>query len=178
MNFDAYTIRKMAPRLLVAVIAINLSIYLCLAAVDFTAVIGGGIQQLLLGPFEGTKIGNYELNGSAVGGVATAGLVGAVVAAAISLPLVGLGIVLLIALAALFILLFGVALVFLLVLRQGLLMFLIITSPVAIALFVLPGTEKYFKLWAKMFAAMLLIYPAAAAVFAITDIMVGLILQN
>ena len=55
---DAYAVRKAVPRILIAVIGINLSIYLCLAAVDITNVIGRGIAGLITTPF--VKGGNYD----------------------------------------------------------------------------------------------------------------------
>src|SRR3990167_5858184 len=48
---DAYTVRKAVPRILLAVIGINLSIYLCIAAIDITNVIGRGLGDLLTAPF-------------------------------------------------------------------------------------------------------------------------------
>ncbi len=185
MNFDAYTIRKMAPRLLVAVVAVNISIYLCLAAVDLTAVLGGGISQLLQAPFNNTSIGSYKLGGGGevAGGIMSAGLGAALIGAfwvgggvAGGAAIVGVGALFLLALILIPLVLIGAALFVALAYRQAMLMFLIITSPVAIALFVLPGTEKYFRQWLKLFAGMLALYPIIAAIFAMSNIMVGLIL--
>jgi hypothetical protein len=55
---DAYTMRKAVPRLVFAAIAINLSIYLCLAAVDITNVIGRGFAELISEPF--VRAGTYS----------------------------------------------------------------------------------------------------------------------
>ncbi len=201
MNFDAYTIRKMAPRLLVAVVAVNVSIYLCLAAVDFTNVLGKGIGQLLLAPFEDTKVLDINIGGGVAGNGALIGsgflaailpfiyalatgstVTGAAIAgtAIIGTAATGIGIAILVLLLliAVFVICLAMAVVFTLIIRQGLLMFLIITSPVAIALFVLPGTEKYFKQWLKLFLAMLMLYPIIAIIFAMSDIMGALLLGS
>ena len=52
---DAYTVRKAIPRIVLAVIAINLSIYLCVAAIDITNIIGHGLGNLITGPFLDNK---------------------------------------------------------------------------------------------------------------------------
>ena len=63
--FDAYTVRKIAPRLIVAVIGINLSIYLCVIAVDVTNIIGGGLGDLLREPFHrSASFSNPEIPGT------------------------------------------------------------------------------------------------------------------
>lgn len=184
---DAYTLRKAVPRLVFAAIAINLSIYLCLAAVDLTNVVGGGFAQLISEPF--VKSGTYSFgvdgnvsNAAAlIGGVgifAGAGGIGAVVGAVGSLataPLATLG--------ALFILLIPVVLAALgvlitIVVRQALLVFLIITAPIAIALFVLPGTEKYFRQWWNIFLRTLIVYPIIAIIFAMSDVFGSILFKS
>ncbi len=51
MNGGVYTAKKTLPRLLIAAILINLSIYIVAAAVDITNVIGAGLSEILLSPF-------------------------------------------------------------------------------------------------------------------------------
>jgi len=47
---EAYTLKKMLPRILIAAILINLSIYLVAALVDMSNVFGGGITYLINEP--------------------------------------------------------------------------------------------------------------------------------
>lgn len=168
---DAYTAKKMAPRLIAAAVLINLSIYLVAIAVDVTNVIGGALGSLLLAPFE--AVGENSMGSNpATGGVAfLAGGAASILAGKLVLgaagslaSFIGLFILLPAALVA-----FAILLV--LLLRRGLIILLIIISPVALALFVLPNTEKYFKQWWETLVKALLIYPIVVALFAISDIL-------
>jgi hypothetical protein len=185
---DAYAIRKAVPRILIAAIAINLSIYLCLAAVDITTVVGKGMSQLLTAPF--ITADSYDISfakdidrdaGGLTGGAgifvaagglgALAGAVGAVATA----PLATLGMLLILMIP---IALTALAVMITIVIRQGLIVFLIIVSPIALALFILPGTEKYFQKWMELFTKTLLVYPIIAIIFAMSDVMGSIIFQS
>lgn len=184
---DAYSIRKAIPRVLIAVIGINLSIYLCIALVDITMIIGRGMNSLLVGPFVDTdsfsSLGvTGSFTGSVVGVLAGGGLLagaflavlasaGAVASAAIALIGLLLPLIILVALVAL-------AVLFTLVIRQGLLVFLTIISPVAIVCYILPGTEKYFKQWFDLFVKTLLVYPIIAAIFAMSNVLGAILLSS
>ncbi len=197
MQLDAYTLRKMAPRLLIAVIAVNISIYLCLAAVDLTNIVGRGLGQLLITPFQEAEIFDIKLkdnvsNGATAAGGVVAGavginaLVGSLFAAAAvggttvaaeGIALIGgllpfiLGVIVAVALVSL-------AVLFTVIIRQGLLVFLIIVAPIAIALFVLPGTEKFFRQWWSIFLKTLMVYPIIAAIFTMSDVLAAIILDG
>lgn len=176
---DAYAIRKAAPRIVLAVIGINLSIYLCLAAVDITNVVGRGIAELLTTPFVTADSYNITVDSSVENIAATGGIVGIFVGAgglgAAAAGIAGIATAPLATLGALLIIMIPIALVALavmatIVIRQALLIFLIIVSPVAIACFVLPGTEKYFRQWFDIFVKTLLVYPIIAIIFAMSDV--------
>lgn len=62
-----------------------------------------------------------------------------------------------------------------LIFRQGLLILLAMTAPIACALYVLPGTEKYFKKWWDLFIKTLFVYPIIVAIFAISDVLASVI---
>lgn len=176
---DAYTLRKMAPRVLIGAILINLSIYFCIAAADATKVIGKGFGQLMTQPFLGDAQ-NFDFSiGSGAAGVI--GLAGSgVVAGFIALVAKGfvsgatvsmwvfLFILLPVVILSLLILLVAIA-------RQGLLIFLIVVAPIAFALYVLPSTEKYFKKWWSWFVKTLAVYIVIVVAFVMSDILVYLI---
>jgi hypothetical protein len=189
---DAYTIRKMAPRLLVGAIAVNLSIYLGVAVADVAKVVGNGVGGLLTQPFIGAGNFNYRLGDSGVvanalgvafGGISVAAVAGtgflsvivfrafraegngALTAAAIN------GLMWVFLFVLLPILLISLAVLVTLVIRQGLLVFLVIIAPVAFALYVLPGTERYFKTWWSLFSKTLMVYPIISVIFALSDIL-------
>jgi hypothetical protein len=65
--------------------------------------------------------------------------------------------------------LLGVALT--LIIRRGLILLLIIISPVAVALYCLPNTEKYFRQWFSLFIKTLMVYPIIAAIFGMANIL-------
>lgn len=187
---DAYAVRKAIPRIVLAVIGINLSIYLCVAAVDVTNVVGGGIARLLVGPFADADATVFDVPtdpaNTIVAGVGTYLAVGPLTAALNSmLYTVAFGGItgILSALGSLLFLLIplgllALAIVITVVIRQALLFFLIVVSPVAIACYVLPGTEKYFKAWGDLFVKTLLVYPIIALMFALSDVFGSIIFTS
>lgn len=168
---DAYTIKKIAPRLLIAAIGINLSIYFCVAAIDITNVVGHALANLLVQPFAdaqqlelkpdtgGTTLAGFLLIGSALAGIV------------VSVMAISGGPIAAIFFTLLPIMLLILAILIVIVIRQALLVLLTIFSPIAIVCLVLPGTEKYFKMWWDLFLKTLLVYPIIAALFALSNIM-------
>lgn len=176
MNLDAYTLRKIAPRLFFAVIGVNLSIYLCIGAVDITTVVGHGLGQLIRGPFDAAGVFSHANIDAGSGNIAFGVL--AVLAILVAVPALKGG-----ALATIFFLLLPVFVLILsilitLVLRQALIALLTLISPIAIVLSVLPGTEKYFKQWWDLFVKTLVVYPIIAALFAISDVLTAISFTN
>jgi hypothetical protein len=184
---DAYTVRKAIPRVVVAVIAINLSIYLCVIALDLTTILGRGINQLIVGPFvnadsfkgfgvennvENNILGVLGVSGL-LAGIVAGGFIAATGAVAAAVALLGMLLPLIITIA-----LIALAVLFTLVIRQGLLIFLVIISPVAIVCYILPGTEKYFKQWWDLFLKTLMIYPIIAAIFAMSNVLAAILLNS
>lgn len=191
--FDSYNIRKIAPRMLLAVIGVNLSIYLCVAAVDVVNVVGGGLAELIRGPFLDTNTFNsIDIDtGSGTGGKITTGVVGLVAVGAGATGFLGTmlgGAIALASGAAPFILivllllilagiLIALAIMATVVIRYGAIILLTLVSPVAISLLVLPGTEKYFRKWWEYFTKTLMVYPIIAAIFAVSDVMGAVFLK-
>jgi hypothetical protein len=171
---DAYTLRKIAPRILIGVIGINLSIYLCLAAIDVTNVVGEGLKDLIISPFNlSTEIENSVENNIA-GAAAT--ILGAV--AVLNVAASGLAGLITILFSLTPIVLIALAIIITLVVRQTILILLTILSPIAIALFILPSTEKYFRQWWDLFVKTLMVYPIIAAIFATSTIMSSITLNS
>lgn len=168
---DAYTIRKIAPRLLVAAIGVNLSIYFCVAAIDITNVVGHALANLIVQPFADAQGLDFKID---TGGASLAGflLIGAAMTGIVltALALSG-GATAAIFFTLLPIMLIVLAILIVVVIRQALLVLLTIFSPIAIVCLVLPGTEKYFKQWWDLFLKTLLVYPIIASLFAISNVM-------
>ena len=56
-------------------------------------------------------------------------------------------------------------------LRKAIILFLVLISPIAFALFCLPNTEKYFRKWWELLMQTLMVYPLIMIFFAVADIM-------
>lgn len=176
---DAYSIRKAIPRIVLAVIGINLSIYLCVIALDLTTIVGRGMGGLLTGAFipDGTiTIDGELLEYNLESGIAMAGVLGFL---GFKIITIGVGPLIISLLPLIGIIgLIALAVFFTLAIRQGLLIFLTAVSPVALALFVLPGTEKYFKQWWDLFVKTLMMYPIIAVIFAMSNVMASIMLSD
>lgn len=160
--FDAYTVKKMLPRLVIAIIAIQLSWFLFTELIQIVNHLAFGIEGLLYAPFGGahelelkqilTNASGTGQNGMFFGALILGG--GAAI---------GLGGFLSLAIMVLLALFIGFVM---LVLRKVLIFFLLILAPLALVAWILPGTEKYFKLWWDNFFKLLLLYPMVLGVVA------------
>ena len=185
---QAYTIRKMLPRILIAAILLNLSIYIVAAGIDITNIIGHGISQLLTEPFKNSGLFNFRLSGTQQVGALGIGIIGAFMSGAsiagfILSFLGGIATATTAALTAAFFVLLPIilgifALWVTLIIRQGVIILLVIFSPIAFALYCLPNTEQYFKRWWKLLAETLLIYPIIMIIAAVADILSMTTLQG
>lgn len=176
---DAYTAKKVLPRLAMAVILINISIYIGVFLVDVVNVVGNGIAQLIYAPFSGdANLFSIRTNG-ALDGALVAGGIGLLVTSIFATGAVAGLVAAAIPMILLFILLpallafLGVMIT--LILRKGLIIFLLISSPIAFALYCLPNTEKYAKQWWDLFSKALLVYPIVMIVFAMADVLASIL---
>jgi hypothetical protein len=173
--FDAYTVRKMLPKLVAAVIIMQLSYVLLRYAIDLSNDAGKAIGQLIMAPFGGPENMNLgDMIGraastaagdkSSVGGFitqsgfdvfASIAAIGAFYYAIPALPLLGLYVLL------------GVFIAFfVLVLRKLLIIMLVILSPLAFIAWVMPGTERYWKMWRENITKLLVMFPLVMAMLA------------
>ena len=170
VGISNYGIKKMLPRIIMIAIAINVSYFLMMIAIDVTNLLGVGLHNLL----NSTAVsGNHDnlnfstLVGSLVTGVsATIGGVAIGVAAA-SFGSATLGTLALLALpfiaVAALSLLAAVATLFV---RNALVIVLVVIAPIALAAYLLPNTENLFDKWRKLLISMLILFPSAALLFA------------
>lgn len=171
---DAYTARKVLPRLLIAAIAINLSIYIVAFAIDVSNIVGAGVASLIQQPFGNTNNFNIILgNGAGAAGL-LAIVGGSIWAWALGGALVEF-IFVFVLLPAFFIF---IAILVTIVIRQALIIFLVLVAPVAFALYTLPNTEQYFRKWWDLLFRTLLVYPIIMVTFAIANIMSVLISKS
>jgi len=178
--FNAYTVKKVLPRIVIAAILIQLSWFLFSAMIQIVNAIGTGLYWLLLAPFPnyndnnggGTFVsitdiiqggneggGGGEVAGNIFGTVLSGGglVLGAVAikGAWVSLILMAVGVIISIAVA-----------LFTLIVRQAILIILLVISPLAIAFWILPGTNKFWNMWWSNFSKLLIMYPLIMLLFA------------
>ena len=171
VGISNYGVKKLAPRLVVAAILVNLSFYICSIGIDLANIAGHGVKDIfdniLLQLFQNSTAGATDTNANRTGDIIQAVLSGT------TLTIAGASVVgasLLAASPFILILLLGLfvsGLVALLVLsaRQAILIILVIISPLAFVAYLLPGTEKWFEKWRNTLLILLIFFPAFAAVF-------------
>lgn len=177
--FSAYTVKKALPRIIIAAILIQLSWFMVTTGIQVVNAIGSGLYWLLVAPFAiesdgggvleiGAILGANAPDGGAsdaVGntlglGFVTVAMAGAVAGAILtgawmSIVIMAIGVVISLVVA-----------VITLLLREAVLIVLIAIAPIAIALWILPGTSSIWSLWWKTFSRLLLMYPLIMLLFA------------
>lgn len=141
-----YNVKKILPKLVLTAILVNISFYLCAVAADFTNIVGAGIKDFVA-PGDA---GNYGV------GMITGTMVGSI------------GIIIVLLLAWSTALIAVILFVVLLLARQIILAALVLVSPIALVLWLLPNTEKWFKKWFDLFLQLLVIYPIIMLVWGVS----------
>ena len=173
---DAYSARKALPRLVAAVILIQLSWIALKFAVDLTNDLGQGIQTLLYAPFGGADNMTLDsLFGKQAGDINTSKEQFAFFSVIAATGVVAIAnIPGLIAMAILVVLALFVAF-FVLILRKVLIILLVILAPLALIAWILSANDKsdrLWKQWSSNFTKLLMMYPlimgmiAAGRIFA------------
>ena len=167
-GINNYGVKRILPRLIIAVVLVNLSFVICSLAVDLSNIIGStlrefftGIQQSVIANGQASEIANVplgEIITSIISGVGIAG---------IAIDATGGG-------AALFWMLLPVLLgaviaivsgLLTIAARQALVALLIMVSPLAFVAYLLPNTEKWFQKWKQLLFQMLIFYPMFSFLF-------------
>ncbi len=176
---DAYTVRKMLPRILVAGILLNLSIYIFAALIDVTNIIGGSIGAVITSPLSSAAAFKISPSGGVNigGGVLAAAGAGGLIFGLTSLSSIfsAQGGALLVNLVLVPAILIFLAILITIIIRKTILVALLILSPIAFAFYCLPNTQKYFKRWWDVLMEMLMIYPIIVLIFAVSSVMSVLI---
>ena len=166
---DAYTVRRVLPRLFLAIVLISISWELTRYVVGFFDDLGMSLGSIIYSSFGAPKEG---INIAATLGANFIVGAGAVGYAWVMLGPLGL-------LSLLGTLLLGMILAaMILVARQGIIIFLVLISPLALAAYVLPNTADWTKKWWGLFVNMLLLYPAAIGLIALCKVLGNLTLTN
>jgi len=181
---EALTARKTLPRLLFAAVLVNSSIYIVAFSVDISRIVGNGIRDLINAPLHIS--GNFSITLSVKNELLLTGMIAIIVAGIVKLTTAsrsvagagGFGAAILPWVLVFVILPAGLIIggVFVtLLLLQSLIMALIISSPVAAALYTLPATEKYAKMWWDWLYRALLVFPIFMTILGIANLMSALV---
>lgn len=164
VGISNYGIKKILPRLIIAAIAINVSYFLMQILVDIANIAGKSFDDFLSSQasMDYTNVSGWEKVMEDVvvsGGLALATIGGAAIGIATVGGPAALLFILLLIIPAILGLLAGV---FALMFRSSVIPVLAIVSPIAIAAWVLPNTQKLFDKWKDMFSGLLFLYPLAS----------------
>jgi len=169
VGISNYGVKKMMPRIVVAAILVNISYFLCQAAVDISNILGYSLKDVFgsitdtvsRGESAKDALGNITpfANGEGFAGAAGAVLAIGIIGVGFYALLSTLIPVLLAAVIAL------VMILFILIARQAIIILLVIISPLAFVAYLLPNTESLFKKWRQTLTTMLLLFPIVAVVF-------------
>jgi len=170
----AYNLRKMAPRILIAFIGVQLSFFLSSLMIDIFNGLGSGVANLFYQIADANNIpivdttaiqGGQLGQGAAILGLGTAAAAGILTTAAASggiIPaMVGFGVM-----ALIVVIVAGLTLV----LRQILIVGLVIVSPLAFVAYLVPNLEQYFKKWWSSYIKLLMMYPLIVGLFGVGKI--------
>jgi hypothetical protein len=165
--FEAYTIRKLLPKIVVAVIIIQLSWVISVYVITLSNDAGKGIQELLAAPFGGMDNLSLDKLVSNLGAGATITGASGVVAGMFTLLAVAafnpFGALLVVFLAFMGLLIgFGALLV-----RQALILGCVIFMPIAMVLWILSGTQSYYKKWYDNYTKLLILFPLISGLIVI-----------
>ena len=155
-NLNAYSVKRMIPRLVAASILVQFSFLITAVVVDIGNVLGAGIGQLIGAAMHGGDVSDFTAAGLVENILAAAALYGlASVAWPLAFPI------------ALMVLLSVAAVIIVLGLRYFLIGVLIITGPLAFVAWVLPNTEQYFSRWLSTLIKLVLMYPIIIALLTV-----------
>ena len=163
-GIDNYGIKKILPKLILGALLVNISYFVCQAAVDAANITGGGLKELFKG-IEGGLTNNQQVHfafgtNKVLAGITilnAANLLAGIVAAAWYFS--GGGILVPILLGVIGIVIGIIFFLVLLAVRQGLAVILVVISPLAFVAYMLPNTKSLFSKWLKLLSATLLAYP-------------------
>lgn len=149
---DAYTLRKLLPRILISIVFITLSWNIMEFLITLTNDVGNGVRALIYLPFQGDSI-----EFGAITGLTSWLLLGI---GGITLGAMGLLSLVATALLAVFIAFM------VLVLRELIIIVLVLVAPIGIACLILPNTRKGWQIWQNTFTVMLVVFPIISAIIA------------
>lgn len=167
--FDAYSIKKSLPRMVIAVMFIALSWNICLTIIDIINSIGIGVRGIIETPFNG---GDPITLASVFGASFSTAVEGILV-----LPVIATAIFFLI-MSFTTVLLFLMLAFMILVLRRIFIIALFLAAPLAILSWVFPKNNKIWNSWWSSFSKLLLVYPMIMALISMGHVFAWILNQG
>lgn len=169
LGLDNYSIKKMLPKFIGAVILTQFAYVICGAVIDIFNLLGIIVPNIIFAIPLGATALNTSLGTNAPSALQTGlnqAIVGGALAGGIAfIGSVGWIMILILAIIALVAIL--VAFVYI-ILRYLVIYILVLLSPIAFACWVLPGTEKFFYGWWKNFIRVNAVFPMITGLIAVS----------
>lgn len=178
---DAYTVKKVLPRIVIGAIAIQLSWFIFTTIIQISNALGNGVYWLILAPFSGDIGGaqNYvELTNILGSGVSNDTFLSDTIQTVVLVGGLAVGVWSIVSLTALGIIISIFIAIITIILREILIILLLVLSPIAIAFWIFPGTKKWWDSWWSSFSKLLLMYPMIMGLFAAGAISAYIIVQS
>lgn len=172
-GIDNYGIKRILPKLIVGAIIMNLSYIICELMIDASNIAGSGLKDMLDGMGSGldSKLlasnESYKASGGQYAAVFGAGIIATAISMILSSGTVGAVLMLFIALLSVVISILVLFVV--LIIRQAGVVICVVIAPIAIACYLLPNTEKYFKKWLDLMKGLLIVYPLCGLIIGAGD---------
>ena len=161
-GLDNYGIKRMLPKLIIGVIVVNASFYICGLLVDLSNVVGSSAFNFVSTAAVGDiPAGDWSNSDSGwinkIAGLALVLTVGYFALAAVISML-------------LFVVITAVTTIFLLGVREAIIIMCIVLSPLAFVAMIMPNTEGLYKKWWSAFKAALMVYPMVGLVYGASNL--------
>lgn len=172
LGLNMYSIKKILPKLIVSIILVNLSYYVCQIAVDLSNIVGASVRSLFQAVESNVSGTGNPFDFGAIISTAVAVVLGttAIAGAADNMAykpiiigfLISIVLTLLVTMMAMMV-------------RQALIIILIVLSPIAFVSMILPNTQSFYNLWKKLFISMLMVFPIIGVLFGASKLAASLI---
>lgn len=161
-GLDNYGIKRMLPKLIVGVIAVNISFYICGLLIDLSNVVGSSAFNFISTAAVGDMPAG-DWNDSDQGWISS-------IAAGALLLTVGYFALATVISVLLFVVITAVTTIFLLGVREAIIILCTVISPLAFAAMIMPNTEGLYKKWWNVFKASLMVFPMVGLVYGASNL--------
>ena len=159
-NTGDYNLKRILPRLIIGAILLNVSYYICAAAIQLSNIVGSAVINIMVEVAD--RIGTPAMSLSAAADGFEDGILTDLVTAMLQEQ--GTAWVMMAPMATITIAIATVsaAALVLLIARKVVVSMLVLVSPLLFVAYLLPNLERFFQQWVRLFIQLLLLYPVVA----------------